>query len=90
MAIAKRRIGATATLDPVAAAARDIDAMARDLGLTGRATVTVDEAARIVGISLRTLRSHIAADAFPHRRVGGRVVVPVRLLLAWLLGDDGE
>lgn len=61
----------------------------RQWGLEDRKTVTVEEAAGIVGISLRTLRSHIAADKFPHRRIGGRVVVPVPLLLQWLMGDDG-
>ena len=50
--------------------------------LAGRLALTVPEAATVIGVSERHLRSLL--PEIPHCRVGSRVVVPVDSLRQWL------
>lgn len=53
------------------------------------ATLTVVETAELLGVGVRTLREAIRNNEFPPaRRVGRRVVIPVRALAAWMDGDE--
>jgi excisionase family DNA binding protein len=42
--------------------------------------VSVPEAARRLGIGKTLLYAQISAGKFPHRRIGGRIVVSVKVL----------
>jgi excisionase family DNA binding protein len=48
--------------------------------------LTLDAAAKRLGVSRRTLERHIAADTLPHLRVGHLVRVPVDVVDAILVG----
>jgi excisionase family DNA binding protein len=52
--------------------------------LRGRATVTVEEAAKLLGISRAPAYRAVKAGQIPAIRVGGRLLVPVPKLLAML------
>lgn len=53
--------------------------------------LTVQEAADYMQVSERTLREAIARGEFPPaRRIGRRIVIPRRALVAWLDGQDDE
>ena len=55
--------------------------------LEGRLTLTVDEAAEALGVSRSTAYSLVQRGELPSVRLGRRIVVPARRLLALL---DGE
>jgi excisionase family DNA binding protein len=57
--------------------------------LQGRATIRVDECARLLGIGERQAREAIARGELPSIRVGRRVLVPVPALRR-LLGEEVE
>lgn len=50
--------------------------------------VSVPEAARQLGIGKTLLYEQIHAGKFPHRRIGGRIVVSVRVLEKMAEPDD--
>jgi excisionase family DNA binding protein len=52
-----------------------------------REAVSVEEAARILGVSRRSAYRHAKTGALPTVRIGGRIVVPIHRLAALL---DGE
>ena len=54
----------------------------RDVPLADRLALSVAEAALVLGISERTMRSILSR--VPHIRLGGRVLIPVDELRAWL------
>lgn len=64
-----------------------IDGWAQRLGLTGKAVLTMAEAAAILRISERSVREGIKAGRIPSVRLGRRVLIPVPTLLALLLDD---
>lgn len=50
-----------------------------------RATLSIDETAVVLGISRASAyASARSGDAFPVKRIGRRLLVPVPALLAWL------
>ena len=51
--------------------------------LHGRATITVEQTARFLGLG-RTAYEAARRGEFPTRRLGRRLVVPVPALLDWL------
>lgn len=57
--------------------------------IAGRATITVPEAARVLGISTNAAYRAVDAREIPSLRLGRRILVPVPKLLA-LLGDKSE
>jgi excisionase family DNA binding protein len=57
-----------------------------DLG--GRATVTVEEVAQVLGVSRGSAYEGVRTGALPSLRLGRRVLVPVPRLLALLGADD--
>jgi excisionase family DNA binding protein len=52
--------------------------------LEGRLTVTVEEAAGILGMGRSAAYEAIRRGEIPSRRLGRRIVIPVPLLLEWL------
>ena len=63
-----------------------IDGWADRLGLAGKAVLTTSEAAVILRVSERSVRQAIKDGRIPCARVGRRVLIPVPMLLAMLLG----
>jgi excisionase family DNA binding protein len=55
--------------------------------LNGRTTITVTEAARLLGISRTTAYEAARRGELPTRRLGHRLVVPVPWLINWLEGN---
>ena len=55
--------------------------------LEGRATITVEEAAAILGIGRSAAYEAARRGQLPTRRLGRRLFVPVPAFLRWL-GDD--
>lgn len=53
-------------------------------GLAGRATITVEQAAQLLGLGRTAAYEAARRGQFPTRRLGRRLVVPVPALLAWL------
>ena len=49
-----------------------------------RRTVSVPEAARIVGIGRSTLYEHVRTGLVPSLRIGGRVVIPTEVIETFL------
>lgn len=50
-----------------------------------RATISIDETAAVLGVSRASAyASARLGDAFPVKRIGRRLLVPVPALLAWL------
>jgi excisionase family DNA binding protein len=54
--------------------------------LAGRATITVTEAAAILGIGRTAAYEAVRRGDLPTRRLGRRLVVPVPWLISWLEG----
>ena len=55
--------------------------------LAGRTTITVTEAATLLGISRTAAYEAARRGELPTRRLGHRLVVPVPWLLSWLKGE---
>lgn len=55
--------------------------------VTARATITVEEAARVLNIGRTATYEAARRGEIPTRRVGRRVVVPVPAFLRWLAGE---
>ena len=55
----------------------------------GRLTMTVSEAARLLGISRAFAYEAVARDEIPHIRIGHRILIPTVKLYA-MLGVDGD
>jgi excisionase family DNA binding protein len=53
-------------------------------GLAGRATITIEQAAQLLGLGRTAAYEAARRGQFPTRRLGRRLVVPVPALLAWL------
>lgn len=59
--------------------------------LEGRATITVDEAARLIGIGRSAGYQAVASGDLPSIKIGRRIVIPVAPLLRMLeVEDAGE
>jgi excisionase family DNA binding protein len=54
--------------------------------LAGRATITVEQAARLLGVGRTAAYEAARRGELPTRRLGRRLLVPVPALLAWLEG----
>jgi len=52
--------------------------------IAGRLTITVEEAAAILGLGRSAAYEAARRGELPSRKLGRRVVVPVPLLLEWL------
>lgn len=52
--------------------------------LEGRLTVTIEEAASVLGLGRSAAYEAARRGEIPSRRLGKRIVVPVPLLLQWL------
>lgn len=52
--------------------------------LPGRATITVEQAARILGLGRTAAYDAARRGELPTRRLGRRLIVPVPALLEWL------
>ena len=52
--------------------------------LAERATITVEEAAQVIGIGRTAAYEAVRRGELPVRRLGRRLVVPVPALLVWL------
>ena len=52
--------------------------------LQGRLTVTVEEAAAVLGLGRSAAYEATRRGEIPSRRLGRRIVIPVPLLLDWL------
>lgn len=52
--------------------------------LEGRLTLSVDEAARLLGLGRTAAYEAARRGELPTRRLGRRIVIPVPLLLEWL------
>ncbi len=55
-----------------------------------RATITVEEAAEILGIGRSAAYEAVNRGQLPTRRVGRRLFVPVPALMAWLGVTDAQ
>jgi len=60
-----------------------------ELRASGRATISVEEFAQLVGISLGSARKAVRDGSVPTLRLGARYLVPVPKLLQ-MLGAEGE
>ena len=58
--------------------------------VTERATITVEEAAQILGIGRSAAYEAVARGQLPIRRIGRRIFVPVPALMAWLGSTEAE
>lgn len=52
--------------------------------LAGRATLSIDETAQLLGLGRSAVYEATRRGQMPSRRLGRRLLVPVPLLLAWL------
>jgi excisionase family DNA binding protein len=52
--------------------------------LAGRATITVDQGARVLGLGRTAAYDAARRSELPTRRLGRRLLVPVPALLQWL------
>ncbi len=81
----------TAELAPrrrLAAVARDDQRLTLD-DVRGRATITLPEAARLLGVGVNQAREAARLGQIPSLRIGDRrIVVPVPALIRLLEGDD--
>ncbi len=48
-----------------------------------RSALSIDEAAWSLGLSERTVRRAIKSGQLEHRRIGDRVLIPIRALEQW-------
>jgi len=60
-----------------------------ELRASGRATISVEEFSRLVGISLGSARKAVRTGSVPSLRLGARYLIPVPKLLQMLGTDDG-
>ncbi|MHB1854360.1 MAG: helix-turn-helix domain-containing protein [Acidimicrobiales bacterium] len=58
--------------------------------LENRATITIEEAGRLIGIRRSTAYNAASRGELPTRRVGRRLLVPVPAFLAWLGDTSAE
>ncbi len=58
--------------------------------VTERATITVEEAAQILGIGRSAAYEAVARGQLPIRRIGRRIFVPVPALMAWLGATEAQ
>ena len=77
------------SLDPILFDMSDIAQQSTDrvLGLDdlrSRASITVEEAGQLLGLSRTSTYAAIRRDEIPHVRVGGRIIVPTSALLRLL------
>lgn len=56
--------------------------------LRGRATLTIEECAALLGRSRSAVYEDAKRERIPVKRLGGRLLVPVPALLAWLGTPD--
>jgi excisionase family DNA binding protein len=72
------------------AALEGVTALDRLEGSMGveRVTVTVEEAGEMLGISRGLAYELVRRGELPHIRLGRRIVVPVRALMALVEGED--
>ena len=54
----------------------------------GRATITVEQMAKVVGLGRTGAYEAVKRGDIPSRRVNGRLVIPVPALLHWLHGAE--
>lgn len=54
--------------------------------LAGRATITVEQAAKLLGVGRTAAYEAARRGELPTRRLGRRLLVPVPALIAWLEG----
>ncbi|HLH64527.1 MAG TPA: helix-turn-helix domain-containing protein [Solirubrobacteraceae bacterium] len=52
--------------------------------LAGRATITIEQAAQLIGLGRTAAYDAARRGELPTRRLGRRLLVPVPALLAWL------
>lgn len=52
--------------------------------LAGRATITIEQAAQVIGLGRTAAYDAARRGELPTRRLGRRLVVPVLALLQWL------
>jgi excisionase family DNA binding protein len=52
--------------------------------LAGRATITIEQTAQLLGLGRTAAYEAARRGEFPTRRLGRRLIVPVPALLAWL------
>ena len=52
--------------------------------LERRVTITIPEAAKLIGVHEQTLRRYIARGIIPSVRLGSRVLIPTKALREWL------
>lgn len=55
--------------------------------IAGEATITIEQAAQVLGLGRTATYEAARRGEFPTRRLGRRVVVPVPALLDWLGGS---
>jgi excisionase family DNA binding protein len=55
-----------------------------------RLTLTVEEAAVLLGISRNSAYEAVRRGEIPSVRIGGRIVIPRRRFLDWLGADDDD
>lgn len=75
-------VAATREHEPVS-----LEQWADQLGISGKAVLTVSEAAAVLRVSERSLRDMMKAGTVPSLRLGRRLVVPVPMLLRSLLEE---
>lgn len=56
-----------------------------DFGPTGPALLTIDQAARYLGVSGHTIRRWVVNEGLPHLDVGGDFRIPRRALDKWVV-----
>lgn len=52
--------------------------------IAGEATITIDQAAQVLGLGRTAAYEAARRGEFPTRRLGRRIIVPVPALLEWL------
>jgi excisionase family DNA binding protein len=57
-------------------------------GLEHRVTITIEEAARLLGLGRTAAYEAARRGQLPSRRLGRRLVVPVPALLTWLQSSE--
>jgi len=63
--------------------------MNEETRLLDRITVSAAEAAQLLGVSRTTLYQYSHMRGFPAVRIGGRVLIPVEGLRAWVEAQAG-
>ena len=58
--------------------------------LTGRATLTVEETAALLGLSRTATYQAVKRGDLPSRRLGRRILIPVPALRDWLTHQTGR